>query len=262
MKHLASSLLLGLLTSSNLTTALSQGLQWESVIHPEGSPDTSVSTSYYMPKMFRVSGGAGDPGIIVRLDRKVFIVVNDAKKEYSEMTFDEMEAAMKKVGGAMGGAMAEMEKQMANLSPEQRKMMKEMMGDKLPGMKKAAKIEVSTTGEKQKISGYSCVKNSVTRDGKEFMALWTTREIGAVAAMGDEMKEFGKRMAAMNPMGDQSEIEAMMSVEGFPIQTELAGTTTVVTKVVEKAVPVGTFEVPAGYKEVESEILKGLEKLD
>ena len=245
-----------------LTSTFSQGLQWESAITRDGKSDTSVSTSYYMPKMFRVSGAAGDQGIIIRLDRKLFILVNDAKKEYSEMTFDEMEAAMKKVGGAMGGAMAKMEKQMADMTPEQQKMMKEMMGDKMPGMKKRGKIEVSKTGEKQNISGYSCAKNVVIRDGKEFMALWTTTGIKGFAAMGEEMKEFGKRMAAMNPMGDQSESEAMMSVEGFPIQTEIAGVTTVVTKVEEASISIDTFEAPAGYKKVESELLKGLEKIE
>jgi len=262
MKNIIRTTALFCLVISVLGSAYCQGLYWENIITRDGKPDTTVSKSYYMPKMFRESGGAGEGGIIVRLDKKLFIVVNDDKKEYSEMTFDELERVMKKVGGQMGGAMAEMEKQMANLTPDQRKMMKDMMGDKMPGMKSQAKIEVLKTGDERKISGYSCAKHVVKRGGEEFMTLWTTTDIKGIEAMGEEMKEFGRRMAAMNPMGDQSESEAMMNVEGFPILTETAGRTTIVKKVEEKSIPAGEFEVPAGYKKVKSEMLKGFDDND
>jgi hypothetical protein len=213
-----------------------------------------------MPKMFKEAGSARNEWIIVRLDKKLFIMVNDEKKEYSELTFDEIEQVMKKVGGQMSEQMKEVEKQLASLPPEQRKMMQEMMGGKIPGMKDKAKIDVKMTGEKSKISEYSCSKYVVTRDGKDFMSLWTTQDIKGVEKMGEEMKELGKRMAALNPMGDQAEFEAMMGVEGFPIRTEMANITTTVTKVVEKSIPTGEFAVPAGYKKVKSEMMKGLQE--
>jgi hypothetical protein len=240
-------------------SAAGQGLYWESTVSRAGNDQKALSKSYYMPKMFKEKGSDEDEWVIVRLDKKMFVMVNDADKEYSEMTFDDIERMMKKVGGEMSGAMAEMEKQMANLTPEQRKMMKEMMGGKLPGMKGEAKVEVSGTGEKKSISGYSCTKHVVKRGGEEVMTLWTTDDIKGVGSMGEEMKEFGKRMAALNPMGDQSETEAMMNVDGFPIRTEMGEITTVVTKVEEKTIPAAEFEVPAGYKKVKPRMM---EKLD
>jgi len=244
------------------SSAFCQGLYWESTISREGRDGKNVSRSYYMPKMFKEKGSNDDRWVIVRLDKKLFVIVNDGDKEYSEMTFDEIEQLMAKVGGKMSGAMAEMEKQMANLTPEQRKMMQEMMGGKLPGMKTEGKLEVENTGEKKSIAGYSCTKQVIKRGGDDLITLWTTGDIKGIGTMGEEMKEFGKRMAALNPMGDQSEAEAMMSVDGFPMQTRVAGVTTEVTKVEEKAIPAAEFEVPAGYKKVKSEILDQLEDMD
>lgn len=240
-------------------SARAQGLTWESVIVREGKSDTMRSTSHYMPGKFRESGSAGDKTVIVRLDKRLFLVLDDGKKEYSEMTFDQMEGMMKKVGGKMEEAMAEMEKQMASLTPEQQKMMKEMMGGKLPGVAAKGKLDVRKGGETKSIGGYACARYAVTRDGEEFMTLWTTTGITGVAAMGEEMKEFGKRMAALNPMGDKTETEAMFAVDGFPMQTSAAGVTTTVTAVKEGAVPATMFDVPAGYKKVKSEFLEGME---
>jgi len=239
-------------------SACGQGLYWESTVTRKGDDEKALSKSYYMPQMFKEKGSSGNQWVIVRLDRKMFVMVNDADKEYSEMTFDELEQMMKNVGGKMSGAMAEMEKQMAGLTPEQKKMMKEMMGGKLPRMKGDAKIEVTETGEKTSVNGYACTKYVVTRGGEEFITLWTTDEIEGIGTLGEEMKEFGRRMAALNPMGDLSETEAMMNVDGFPMQTEVANVTTVVTKVEKKNIPASEFEVPAGYKKVKPQMLEHL----
>ncbi len=262
MKHHVRTIIVSCLVFFTAAAAVAQGLYWESTITRDGDDAKALSKSYYMPKMFKEKGSSENEWVIVRLDKKMFVVVNDEDKEYSEMTFDELEGMMKNLNEKMSGAMAEMEKQMANLTPEQKKMMKEMMGGKLPGMRSEAKIEVTDTGEKKTINGYACTKHVVKRGDDDFVTLWTTKDIGGVEAMGVEMKEFGKRMAALNPMGDLSETEAMMKVDGFPIQTEVANVTTLVTKVEKMVIPVSEFEVPAGYKKVKPEMPAQLEDQD
>jgi hypothetical protein len=42
----------------------------------------------------------------------------------------------------------------------------------------------------------------------------------------------------------------MKKVEGFPVQTTIAGITTTVTKIENKVAAASEFEVPAGYKKV------------
>lgn len=260
MKNLTRGITLFFLTSVIVMSAVSQGLYWESAILSGDGEDTTVSHSYYMPKMFKEKGSDENHEIIVRLDKKLFIIVNTADKEYSEMTFDELEKALTAVSGMVSGKMAEMEKQMESLSPEQKKMMMEMMGDKIPGMKQKGKIETENTGTKKDISGFSCIEHLVKRNGETFLTMWTTEDIKGLEGLNAEMKEFGKRMAALNPMGEREEQEAMFNVEGFPIMTEVAGITTLVTRVERRAIPMSEFEVPSGYKKVESEILKGLEQ--
>ena len=71
---------------------------------------------------------------------------------------------------------------------------------KMPGMKKDAKIEVTSSEEKETISGFACNKYDVKEDGKDFMSIWTTGEITGYGGMKADMKEFSRRLAALIPM--------------------------------------------------------------
>jgi hypothetical protein len=46
--------------------------------------------------------------------------------------------------------------------------------------------------------------------------------------------------------------DAFKKVEGVAIQTDMAGITTLVTKVEQQSTPASQFEVPAGYTKVDS----------
>ena len=251
------SIILCTMLAVGVISARGQGLYWETLITQDGKNDSTTSQSYYRPKMFKVTGMTDDMGIIVRLDKQLFIMINDGEKEYSQLSFEQIERMMKQVTSQFDGQLAEMEKQMANMPPDQRKMIEEMMADKMPGRKSNAKYEVAGTGDTKKISGYSCGKHVVKRDGEEIVSLWTTDDVEGVESLSAEMKEFGKRMAALNPMGDPGEHEAMMSVEGFPMLTKTDNVTTLVTKITEKEIPASEFEVPAGYKLIEPEMMGG-----
>jgi hypothetical protein len=67
--------------------------------------------------------------------------------------------------------------------------------------------------------------------------------------MQKDFEEFGQRMAAQMPKAGEM-VAAMTKVEGFPVQTTIAGITSTVTKVEKKVVAASEFEVPAGYKKV------------
>jgi hypothetical protein len=44
--------------------------------------------------------------------------------------------------------------------------------------------------------------------------------------------------------------EAMKSIDGFPMETESAGSKTAVTKLERRPAPANEFEAPAGFKKV------------
>jgi GLPGLI family protein len=235
------------LTIAAVGIVFCQGLTWESTTKvPIANNKEINSTSSYRPHMFKQA--SENSVMIFRLDKEMMYQIDNVKKEYSEMTFAEMEAYAKKANKKLEGKMAEMSEQLKNMPPEQRKAMEQMMGGMGMG-EKNAKIEVKKTAEKKTISGYTCIKYAMNENGKEIGSIWTTTGIPNYSGMQNDMKEFGQRMAAQMPKAVEM-VEAMKKVEGFPVQTTIAGITTTVTKIENKSVAASDFEVPAGYKKV------------
>ena len=239
-----------------------QGLYWESTT--SGGPIGERGEQMWaVPKKMKVVTKETGESFIVRLDREVFITIDPKGKTYSEITFAEMESMMKQASGKMDAKMAEMQKQLAQMPEEQRKMVEQMMGIKMGGRGAAqdAKVDVKKTGDKRAINGFSCTKFVITEDDKDVMTVWATKDVTGFDAMRKDWEEFSKRMMAMNPMGGKGLGEAFKKVDGFPIQTEIAqGITTVVTKIERKTAPASEFEVPSGYKKVKPKMMEDMDK--
>jgi len=236
-------------------SAFAQGLYWESTMSGGPLGDKSMtSKTYYMPKRFKVEGaGMGQEDMIFLLDKQIIYTIQPKDKTYSEMTFAEFEAAMKKLSSKSNAKMAELQEKMKNMPEAQRKMMEDMI-NKMPGQGKEAKIDVKETGDKKTITGYSCEKFAVTQDDKDFLSLWVTKDI-STDAMTADMKEFSQRMLSMNPAGMKGLADAMAKIKGFPMETDMAqGITQVVTKVEKRSTPDSEFQVPAGYTKVPSKL--------
>jgi GLPGLI family protein len=221
-----------------------QGLSWESTTTiPIANGREIHSTSNYRPRMIKQS--SENNVMIFRLDKEMIYLIDTEKKEYSEMTFVEMEAAAKKANKKLEGKMAEMNEQLKNMPPEQRKTMEQMMGS--AGMGAAnAKIDVIKTSEKKTINGYACIKYAMKEDGKEVGSVWTTNGVPDFTSMQKDMKEFGQRMAAQMPKAGEM-VAAMKKVDGFPVQTTIE----------KKTAAASEFEIPAGYKKVAPKNLTG-----
>jgi GLPGLI family protein len=240
-------IVLAVLTIAVVGIVVGQGLYWESTTTiPMANGREIHSTSNYRPHMIRQS--SENNAMIFRLDKEMMYMVDTEKKEYSEMTFAEMEAYAKKANKKLEGKMAEMNEQLKNMPPEQRKAMEDMMGSVGMGGKNA-KIDVTKTTEKKTISGYTCIKYVMKENGKEIGNVWTTTGVPDFSAMQKDIKEFSQRMAAQMPKAGEM-VVAMKKVDGFPVQTTIAGITTIVTKIEKKTAAASEFEVPAGYKKV------------
>ncbi len=238
--------------------ANAQGMYWESSTSgtPAGGREAKM---YYMPRMFKqVSVPDGDQ-MIVRLDKQVVYTVNAAEKTYSEVTFAELEAGMKKAGTKIDARMQELQKRLESMPPEQRKAMEQQLGGMLPGKGKDSKYDVTNTGEKKTITGHASTKFVVTRDGKEFMSIWAAKDIKGFDAMRRDFEEYGHRMASLNEYMGKGMVEAMKKIDGFPMQTDIGGTSSVVTKVEQRSSPASEFGVPAGYTKVKSKMFEGLD---
>lgn len=245
-----------------VTSALAQGLYWESKMTGASIGEETQQMWAVPKKMKGVTKETGE-AYIVRLDKQVFITVDPKDKTYSEITFDEMEKMMKKASGKMDAQMAEMQKQLADMPEEQRKMVEKMMGSKIPTQAKDVKTEVVNTGEKKTISGFACTKLVVKMDDKEAMTFWVTKEVKEFDSMRKDWEEFSKLMMEMNPSVMKGLGDVFKKIEGFPIQTEvIQGIVNTVTKVEKKVAPASEFEVPAGYKKVAPKMMEEMDKMD
>jgi hypothetical protein len=209
-----------------------QGLYWESTTVTKFAGTTEMHySSCYRPHMFKQ--WSDKDATIFRLDKEIIYSIDNERKEYSEMTFSEMEKTAKKAGGEMDAQMAELKKQLADMPAEQREAMEQMMGGKTKSSGEEAKLDVSKTGETKTLSGYKCTKYLIKENDKEFGTLWTTTSVPDFGAMQNDFKAFSQRMASLT--------------------TIIAGMTMTVTKFEKRSIAASEFEVPSGYKKVKSE---------
>jgi hypothetical protein len=133
-------------------------------------------------------------------------------------------------------------------------MVEQMMKQQLGGGASGGKLEVRKGGPSRTIGGFSCARYAVAESGKEILVLWTAKDVREFAAMRRDYEKFARSMAAMrgSQAGSLSRAwsEAMKVIDGFPMETESAGSKTTVTKLERKSTPAGEFEAPAGYKRV------------
>lgn len=221
------------------------------VYKTSGSAGAGTATSYFSTEKMRMSDAERDtlveygPGRIVSIDHK--------KKEYSEVTMAELEAAMK----AASEKMQAMNAQMANMPPAVKEKMQAMMG--------GGAVAV-TKGATRKVAGYDCQDYDVTMGTMMTMHLCATTAIAPPSPNVDfrRFSAFAGSSAALasNPMF-KGIVEEMKKVQGFT----LAETTSVkmmgrntetskeATEVKTGPIPAETFDVEAiakGYKKVAS----------
>lgn len=256
-------LLVALLILASVAFCFSQGLYWESKTTGAGQDENAkVSKAYCNPDMFKQVGGTGDRTIIIRLDKKMIFTVQDEAKTYSEVSFDDLKKAMSQLGSKMSAAMKQMQERMKDMPEEQRKQMEKMMGESMLSPAGEPKVEVTPTGESKTISGYSCKGYLMKNGPREMMKIWTTESVGGSDLLKKNLRELSSLFASLNPTHGNAMAEGMKKIQGFPIETEMMGTVTTVTKVEKRSIPASEFDVPAGYTRVQSEFMKGLDEKD
>lgn len=221
------------------------------VYRTTGGSGPGTATSYYTPTAMRLSEPDRDtvieygPGRIVNVDHK--------KKEYSEVTLAEMEAAMK----AAAQQMEAMNAQMASLPPAMREKMQGMMG--------GGAVAV-TKGATRKVAGYDCQDYEVTMGTMVSLRLCATtalvppagdagfRRFSSVAGAGAAL--------AGSPMF-KGVVDEMKKVQGFPLAESTSAkvmgratqTSKEATEVRKDPIAASVFDVAAltrGYKKVAS----------
>ncbi len=196
---------------------------------------SSTETVYFGANAIKQASADGKDFIML-FDQAKVITVDNNRKTYSEMTFQEMQQALDKAFAGLGEDRQAMEA------------MKKMMG------RSGAPVAVTKEGAGGTIAGYPTEKYRIT--GPVEMEIWAAPDLKVPVAYYDSLP---LRMPP-NPMFDARELsKAYKQIEGWPMKTVLnirmmgmsMTTTTEVTSVRKGAVPAATFAVPAGYKLVQ-----------
>jgi hypothetical protein len=182
-----------------------------------------------------------DVSIIVRLDKNMMYMIDNAKMKYSEMPISGE-------GDILSNALAS-----SSASDEEKAQAQKMMKGFASMMK--PKISVKDTGETQKIKDWNCRKYTVTM---EMMGTKSSQEIWATEDIKIDFELY--RALAMSMMSQMPGMEDMMKemqkIKGIAVMstgtTSMMGTevksTQELVEVSEKSAPAAAYEVPAGYK--------------
>jgi hypothetical protein len=210
--------------------------QTESSSGGRGAPRSATSTTYLSGNAMKRSGSDGSD-MIIRLDEGKMVMVDNGKKTYSEISFQDMQAMMDKASQAM-----------KDLPPEAAAAMKSMMGNM------ATEISVTSAGPGEAIAGYATQKYVVK--GPMEMEIWAAPALKVPPQFYDAIKMRLPR----NPMFDLGKLyDEMKKIDGWPVKQitslKMMGqeqkSESVVTSVDKTPIPKSTFDVPAGYKKTE-----------
>ena len=209
-------------------------------------------------------------GMAMSLDigRARMWVADAGRKTYWEGTVEEYCQAMR---ATMSGAMADMEKQMAeamkDMPPAQREQMQQMMKNMRGGgggapAGPAPKVTIEKTNEIEKIAGLPARKFRVLSNGKLYEEMWLTTDPALLREL--EMTKapdtFGRMSGCMagmagGPRPEGSDEFRKLYGEGWPLKVVYyggegspgpAGTT--ITKVEQRDIPDREFTPPPGFR--------------
>ncbi len=225
--------------AAQLPSLLSQGITITETTTSSGmmgrGGGTTTATLYFGGNAMKRASSDGTDSIIL-LDQGKIVSVDNNKKTYSEMTFEQMQQVLEEASASMGQ------------DPEAAAAMRKMMGQI------SSQITVTKQGPGGEIAGYATEKYLVT--GFMEMEMWAAPDLKVPTAYYDVLKF----RTPSNPMFDLGQLyDEMKKIDGLTLKSVMTikvmnmsmTTTTEATSVQKGAVPPSIFEIPAGYKKVE-----------
>ena len=184
---------------------------------------------------------------------QVMRTVDDAAKTYTEMS----KADMEKMSAQRSGAMAQMQEQMKNMSPEARKRMEAAMQGRGALGAAATPTEYKKVGT-EKVGKWTCDKYEGTRAGAKVSELCTVppATLGFTAGDFDVTRQMAEFFAKLVPQGGDQMFRigspAANGFSGLPVRTVIfrngaPSFTSEITDASRQNFPDSIFAVPAGY---------------
>jgi hypothetical protein len=225
-----------------------------------------ITTSYISSDRIRMATADGNE-MLGEPGTGKFTMIDNKKKEYYVVTKQDMEA----FSAAMAARMKELEPQMKK-AQEQMKSLPPEMQQKMAGLMGgfATAVNVTKGPGTRTIAGYKCDNWTMTIGEISRTEQCLTMDVQYPPQIWASYQEFANTMkssmAAMGPMaqGIQEMQEKMKDMKGLPLAstntTKIMGRTNTdsqeVTEIKKGPIPATAWQIPAGYKQVDSPMSK------
>jgi hypothetical protein len=196
-----------------------------------GGPQPMTQTQYLAADRARTH--TGDQDVIVEYASGRIVTINHRTKEYTETSFAEMAAMMKKMEADLAKMPAFLQKSMG-------------------GSVKPATVQKGATP--RKIAGYDCTQYTISQGDDMSFVVWAAPALEMPAKLVESMKN---NTAMMGPMGRRfvAMYDEMAKIKGYPLSfatsSKMAGrkmeTLIEATEVKKGPIPASAFAIPAGY---------------
>lgn len=198
-----------------------------------------------------------------RSDKMTVIV--EKERGYYEITETSMKQQIGEAKSMMDGMMAEMQRELANMPPEQRKMMEEQMRQMgmapgaAAGQVQTPKITIRNTGRSDTVNGMRCRLYESFVDSQKSEEICVADRDAVSMPTADyatlkKMFNFMERISSIvASLGMKVAPDTLPSVDGVPVRIrsfEDGGTGTL-KKVSTGSLDTALFRVPAGYRKID-----------
>lgn len=237
------------------------GVQIESVDESLSNGKTTNQTARVDTDrmMVDIQGDRGRQTVVFLGSTQVFRMIDHEKKNYREVSQQEME----QMGAQLNDAMAKLQEQLKNMPPAQRQMMEKMMKGKMGQMMgQTAEKTVYTAAGAGRAGQWDCARYDGTRGGEKVSEVCAVEfsDFGLQASDFAAMQKMAEFFTKIMPDGMKDNFmvgsERWQEEQGFPgvpvSRTTFRGgkaeQRTIVKSVTRADFEDALFDVPAGYK--------------
>ena len=245
-----------------LSTQAFAGNVMELVTRDMGGKELDRMTSYTEGARSRMDQSSADGSFsIIFLDDE-FLYIDHGQKNYMVMD----EAMLEGLSQQINEAMKEMEAELANLPPEQRAMVEEMMKGQMGGMGMDMHIPVLEVREigSDRYESYDCTLVEMLEDGIRIQEICSV-DFSEVDGSEDLRDSFVRMATLLNKLYDsipfagegiRNPMEMLDELKGFPVRAvEFENGKAVRQTVLESSkdmdIDADTFELPSGYSRID-----------
>ena len=225
-----------------------------------GNQPKQKLTLYLDAGKLRVDGQSPDGkkfAIIFDQDKQVVWNIMPDSGSYMEITAAQIEG----MSAQMSQAMQQMQAQMARMPPEQRKMIEDMMKQRMGGAASAAPaITVQEKGKGEKVGPFNTTRYEVQTNGQRSSEVWAA-SASELHLQDSEFKTFQAMAKFYEPMtrnlpkGSWS-AGPLQQIQGFPVKTvvydgQRPSYEWAVTNVEQRSLESSLFTLPSGLRKQE-----------